>query len=93
MNSDQLSHQDRNELNEIDAGMSAREFENYQQDMRELHDEGFFDEDAPRDDNDFRDDMDGDHASALASAGFGTDEDYEHCDIDAAYEDRFDFGD
>ena len=26
--------------------------------------------------------MDGDHGSALASAGFGTDEDYEHNDID-----------
>ena len=25
-----------------------------------------------------REDMDGDHATALASAGFGTDEDYEH---------------
>ncbi len=27
-------------------------------------------------------DMDGDHASALASAGYGTDEDYEHCSYD-----------
>jgi len=32
-------------------------------------------------------DMDGDHASALASAGFGTDEDYEHnsCDEGGDY--------
>jgi hypothetical protein len=27
-------------------------------------------------DDDFHDDMDGDHESGLASAGFGTDEDY-----------------
>ena len=41
------------------------------------------------------DGMDGDHASALASAGFGTDEDYGGYDIDAAFEDRFecDMGD
>jgi len=28
----------------------------------------------------YEDDMDGDHASALASAGYGTDEDYGACD-------------
>lgn len=32
----------------------------------------------------FMEDMDGDHDSAMASAGFGTDEDYNH------YEDTFD---
>lgn len=42
------------------------------------------DEDADHreDSRDFCDDMDGDHASALASAGFGTDEDYEHPGMD-----------
>ena len=34
------------------------------------------DEGAPPVDDDMGDDMDGDHATALSSAGFGTDEDY-----------------
>lgn len=33
--------------------------------------------------DDMDESMDGDHGSALASAGFGTDEDYEHNDIDS----------
>lgn len=35
------------------------------------------------DEDEMDESMDGDHASALASAGFGTDEDYEHNDIDS----------
>jgi hypothetical protein len=38
----------------------------------ELHDELF----ASMENEQYRDDMDGDNASALASAGYGTDEDY-----------------
>ena len=38
------------------------------------------DDDGDDDDDDDDDSMDGDHASALASAGWGTDEDYEHHD-------------
>lgn len=41
------------------------------------------DEDDPQPDES----MDGDHASALASAGWGTDEDYEHNSIDELYAD------
>jgi hypothetical protein len=33
--------------------------------------------------DDMDESMDGDHESGLASAGFGTDEDYEHNDIDS----------
>jgi hypothetical protein len=41
------------------------------------YDEDYDDEDAWEDeDGDYDDSMDGDHASALASAGWGTDEDY-----------------
>jgi hypothetical protein len=36
--------------------------------------------------------MDGDHATALASAGFGTDEDYGGTN-DSWYEDQYDLGD
>ena len=37
----------------------------------------FFDDNAPvADDEDYDDSMDGDHESALASCGWGTDEDY-----------------
>jgi hypothetical protein len=40
-----------------------------------------------RESDDFRgEDLDGDHASALASAGFGTNKDYEHGSI-GAFED------
>ena len=40
-------------------------------------DDAEFDNDGDTDiEPDFDDSMDGDHASALASAGFGTDEDY-----------------
>ncbi len=39
------------------------------------------------------DTMDGDHATALASAGFGTDEDYGGSINDSWYEDQYDLGD
>lgn len=44
---------------------------------------------ASEDARDFEDSMDGDHRSALASAGWGTDEDYEH----NLYDDDQFFGD
>lgn len=49
-----------------------------------LEDEGIteFEFDHSEDDYQPSEDMDGDHASALASAGFGTDEDYEHNSYD-----------
>src|SRR5574343_201784 len=52
-----------------------------------LHSNGIYMFDVKRneDDSEPNDDMDGDHASALASAGFGTDEDYGM----AAYDERF----
>ena len=54
---------------------------------RDVEDEPDEDEDGTDDPDDMDESMDGDHASALASAGFGTDEDYEHNDIS-----DFDFG-
>lgn len=52
----------------------------HEDDAYEMDGPGFDDEDFDSDeegeDEDFDDSMDGDHESALASAGFGTDEDY-----------------
>ncbi len=42
-------------------------------------------------DEEFDDSMDGDHASGLASAGYGTDEDYEHNLYDDFFEGNGDF--
>lgn len=47
-------------------------FDDYQYDY---HD-SFYGEDSQFDDDDYDDSMDGDHDSAMESAGWGTDEDY-----------------
>jgi hypothetical protein len=79
----------------IEFDSTTADFANYQNDMRELADEGYFDspDEELDDDRIPGEEMDGDFDSAMASAGFGTDEDYEHHDIDSFYEDRFDIGD
>ncbi len=46
------------------------------EDMDDSDDHDPDDDDESYEDDDFNDSMDGDHASALASAGWGTDEDY-----------------
>lgn len=55
--------------------------------------EGYSPADVESAAREYVDDMDGDHASALASAGFGTDEDYggpaEDAYLDQSWEDRF----
>ena len=52
----------------MEEEMAEQEEQYYQEEMDEL--------------DRYYDDMDGDHASGLASAGWGTDEDYEHNLID-----------
>ena len=49
-----------------------------QEELEELEESEEFDDDS----EDFDDSMDGDHESALASAGWGTDEDYGSYDDD-----------
>ena len=44
-----------------------------------------FDADSDYDEWDCDDSMDGDFDSAMSSAGFGTDEDYDHCNDDCDY--------
>ena len=60
-------------------------------------DEGYYDElDRDHDEDyepEYDDSMDGDHASGLASAGWGTDEDYAGWDTDSWYEEQYDIGD
>ena len=52
---------------------AAQELMMHAETLAEAIEEGF---QKLEEENDYDDSMDGDHASALASAGFGTDEDY-----------------
>jgi hypothetical protein len=69
---------------ELEAEIDESLFVNMSdEELQEIQDEANSLMDAQREDNeDYDDSMDGDHASGLASAGFGTDEDYEHNSYD-----------
>lgn len=77
------SYEDDDMLPEVD--------ENYDD-----HDDFYDDQNSGEVDWDYNDTMDGDHDSAMASAGHGTDEDYGYYgdpedDNDYGYDDREDF--
>ena len=66
------------DMEEIEAGSEIEPL--YEDDSEDMDDSDDHDdpddEDESYEDDDFNDSMDGDHASALASVGWGTDEDY-----------------
>lgn len=63
------------QMDEDMDSVQVHEDDAYEMDGPGYDDEDLGDEDGDEDE-DFDDSMDGDHESALASAGFGTDEDY-----------------
>jgi hypothetical protein len=69
-------------------GLPENELDELRDQMNE--DEGFDEEDEENDwDDSYDDSMDGDHESALASAGWGTDEDYGYFGEDLDYREDF----
>lgn len=66
----------------LDTGLGIENAHRRMVNAREALEEYVFANSESNDMDDFDDSMDGDHESGLASAGWGTDEDYEHNLID-----------
>jgi hypothetical protein len=83
----------QNGFDDFYVGPQSDEHESFRDEWDDAMD-GWEDDDEP--DDGFRGDVEAD-ADALASAGYGTDEDYGYCGedsyLDAYYEDRYDYGD
>jgi hypothetical protein len=73
--------------NSFEDDMNYDDHNDFYQECEDYNDY-YIEENSVEDDNDYDDSMDGDHESGLASAGWGTDEDYGHYgdDIDAFHD-------
>ena len=73
-----------NSYEDDDMGYNYDDHDDFYQECEDYNDY-YIEENEVEDDNDYDDSMDGDHESGLASAGWGTDEDYGHFCDDEAY--------